>query len=235
MPTRIWDGFLTERDKGGLGRRPRPATGTTPALLLIDLYRWVFGDEPQAIEQARLAWPGSCGSAAWDALPPIQELLGVMRTLRRPIVHTTGAPTSWSAWLSNPDASEPDMADRVRRRYDIVEQVAPLDGELVIRKSTPSPFWACDLAGTLRAQGIDTLLVVGESTSGCVRATVVDGFSHGFKVVVVEEGVFDRTEASHAINLFDMHQKYATVVPLADVLAYLKTLAHRAPSSLSQR
>ena len=62
---------------------------------------------------------------------------------------------------------------------------------------------------------------MGESTSGCVRASVVDGCTNRYRMIVVEEGVFDRHEATHAINLFDMNQKYADVVPLAEVLEYL--------------
>jgi maleamate amidohydrolase len=71
---------------------------------------------------------------------------------------------------------------------------------------------------------VDTLLVAGTTTSGCVRATVVDAFSYNFKVVIVEECVFDRGQASHKINLFDMQAKYADVVPLEAALNYLDEL-----------
>jgi len=74
----------------------------------------------------------------------------------------------------------------------------------------------------LTALRIDSLIVAGESTSGCVRAAVVDARTNRFKVVVAEECVFDRHEACHAINLFDMHQKYADVLPLAEILEHLK-------------
>ena len=76
--------------------------------------------------------------------------------------------------------------------------------------------------GQLTYQGIDTLLVVGESTSGCVRATVVDGCMQRLRMQVVEECVFDRHEASHAINLFDMNQKYGDVIPVEAALAYVR-------------
>ena len=72
---------------------------------------------------------------------------------------------------------------------------------------------------------IDTLLVGGQSTSGCVRATVLDAFSYGFRTIVVEECTFDRATVSHKVNLFDMHQKYADVTPLGEVLDYLRRLA----------
>jgi nicotinamidase-related amidase len=94
-------------------------------------------------------------------------------------------------------------------------------GEAVLRKSSPSAFWGTPLAGHLNYLGVDTLITAGESTSGCVRASVVDGCTYRYRMIVVEEGVFDRHEAAHAINLFDMHQKYADVVPLSEVLEYL--------------
>ncbi len=75
--------------------------------------------------------------------------------------------------------------------------------------------------GHLNQLGVDTIITCGESTSGCVRASVVDGCTNRYRMIVVEEGVFDRHEATHAINLFDMHQKYADVLPLAEVLEYL--------------
>jgi maleamate amidohydrolase len=100
--------------------------------------------------------------------------------------------------------------------------VAPIPGEVALRKSAPSAFWGTPLVGQLTHLGIDTLLIAGESTSGCVRASVVDGASHRLRIIVVEECVFDRHEAPHAINLFDMDQKYADVVPLADAVAYLR-------------
>jgi nicotinamidase-related amidase len=76
----------------------------------------------------------------------------------------------------------------------------------------------------LNALDVDSLIICGESTSGCVRATVVDGRSYRFKVTVVEEAVFDRHQATHAINLFDMHEKYADVLGIDEVVAHLNTL-----------
>jgi maleamate amidohydrolase len=86
----------------------------------------------------------------------------------------------------------------------------------------PSAFWGTPMLGLLNFLKIDTLIVGGESTSGCVRATVVDATSYRYRVIVVEECVYDRTEASHAINLFDMNQKYADVLPLAEVVRTLE-------------
>jgi nicotinamidase-related amidase len=106
--------------------------------------------------------------------------------------------------------------------WDIVPQLTPTDEEIVLHKLAPSAFHGTPLSGLLRSFGVDTVLVTGNSTSGCVRATVVDAASELFRVIVVEECVYDRTEASHAMNLFDMDQKYADVLPLAEVMAWLE-------------
>lgn len=232
MPERIWDRFLTDEDKLHLSqqrRARRPNFGQRPALLYIDLYRGVFGDKPEPLMEAIKTWPGSCGMAAWNAVPYLQTLLGTARELGIPVAHVTGLPSTtgivhWGDSKSGPIPvipEDPDEAGRYHRRFDIIEEVAPVEGEILVRKSGPSGFWCTPLAAQLYQMGVDTLIVGGESTSGCVRASVIDACTNRFKVVVVEECVFDRHEAPHAINLFDMNQKYADVLPLAGVDAWL--------------
>ncbi len=116
------------------------------------------------------------------------------------------------------------MLERLRRRDDIVDEVAPIPGELVIRKASPSAFWGTPLVGHLIDRGVDTVIVGGESTSGCVRASVIDGSTYRFRMVVAEECVFDRLEVPHAMELFTMNSKYADVRPLAEVLQYLSRI-----------
>lgn len=233
MAERVWDRFLTERDRAHLaGSRHKPVGfGQRPALLLIDLYRWVFGDAPQPLVEAIKTWPGSCGPDAWSAIPHIQALLAGAREAGMPIVHVTGLDgcgvPGWSERRNGPPASDitPEAIDRRRRQFDIVDEVAPGPGEAFLRKSSPSAFFGTPLVPHLNKLGVDTIITCGESTSGCVRASVVDGCTYSFKMVVVEECVFDRHEAPHAINLFDMNQKYADVLPLADVLAWMRAWA----------
>ena len=111
--------------------------------------------------------------------------------------------------------------------YDIIDEVAPLPGEAVLYKTAPSAFFGTPLVSHFVKEGVDTVIVAGETTSGCVRATVVDGCSYRYRMIVAEECVFDRDEAPHAINLFDMHEKYADVLPLADVLREIEAYAER--------
>ena len=230
MAGRVWDRFLSEQDRARAAAAPavRKGGAKRPALLLVDLYRWVFGDEPQPVLEAIKSWPGSCGLAGWQALPHIQRLLGRARDLRIPIIYVAGyhAITSWSAGSARDRRNEePEMADRVRRRFDIIDELTPGPGEVLLRKAAPSAFWGTPLVGHLTSLGVDTVVVAGESTSGCVRATVVDGKSYRYQMIVPEECVFDRDEAPHAINLFDMDQKYADVIPLDAVIAYLESVA----------
>lgn len=225
---RVWEPYLTEQDRDHLeASEHRPVGfGGRPALLLVDLYRWVFGDEPMPLLEGIRDWPGYCGPVAWQAVPNIQTLLQAARNAEIPVMHMTGLDGSgvegWSAQRSSKSADLTDEErDRRRRRYDIIEEVTPIPGEAILRKSSPSAFWGTPLLGHLNSLGVDTIITCGESTSGCVRASVVDGCTNRYRMIVVEECVFDRHQASHAINLFDMNQKYADVLPLGEVLEYL--------------
>ena len=235
MAGRVWDKYLTDQDKAhvAMGENKQVGFGERPALLLIDLYRWVFGDRPQPILEATKEWPSSCGMAAWDAIPALQTVLKAARDARIPVVHATGRDddglAGWSTGrqiYGNTDRT-PAALERRNRRHDIIEEVSPVDGEPVIRKDSPSAFWGTPLVGHLTAHNVDTVITVGETTSGCVRASVLDGCTNRFRMIVVEEAVFDRHEAAHAINLFDMNQKYADVLALADVLEYLGEVSAR--------
>ena len=227
---RVWDPFLTASDRAALAAAPLPRVGfgTRPALLLVDLYRAVFGDEPLPLLEAIELWPSTCGLPAWEALPQIQRLLAAARAAGISVAHVAGSAdpgmAGWSDAIhqsAHRSTSGFRASERFGRRYDIVAEVAPIPGEAVLRKTAPSAFFGTPLAAHLIHLGIDTLIVAGEATSGCVRATVVDAASFRFRVSVIEECVFDRHEATHAMNLFDMHQKYADVLPLAEVLALL--------------
>lgn len=229
----MWERFLTEQDKAHLkvSKDRRIGFGLRPALLMIDLYRWVFGDRPVPLLEGVKNWPSYCGMAAWNAVPYIQKLLAGARRAKIPVLHITGlSDAGMPGWNeaahrdSSRDSISSEMRDRFEHRHDIIPEVAPIKGEVVLRKSAPSAFWGTPLVGQLTYLGVDTILVAGESTSGCVRASVVDGCAHRFRMQVVEECVFDRHEATHAMNLFDMHEKYADVISLNRAVEYLQGL-----------
>jgi maleamate amidohydrolase len=105
--------------------------------------------------------------------------------------------------------------------HEIADTIKPEPKDIVVTKSKPSAFFGTPLASMLVYLGVDTLVVTGMVTSGCVRATVIDAFSHNYRVIVPLECVADRSPTSHQVNLFDIDMKYADVLPLADVLAHL--------------
>lgn len=108
----------------------------------------------------------------------------------------------------------------------------PDEDELVISKQYPSAFFGTSLASTLTSTGIDSVILTGLTTSGCVRASCVDAMSHGFITTVVREACGDRHEGPHEANLFDMNAKYADVVSEGEIVAYLGSLATKAGVSL---
>ncbi len=106
----------------------------------------------------------------------------------------------------------------------IVPTLSPREGELVVRKTVPSAFFRTPLAEWLSQRGVQTLVVAGAVTSGCVRASVVDAMQYGFRPFVLSDCVGDRAMGPHDANLFDMAQKYAAVMPRDEALRILENL-----------
>jgi len=231
--SRVWDKFLTATDRAvleGSGYGASTGFGSRPAVLVVDVNYAFTGDRDLPILESIKAWRNSCGAAGWNAIPPTQQLLAVARKQHIPVFFSTGIDSrpdrfDRGAWAFKNKRSREDLpVARVQskvRGNDIVREIAPLPHEFVIEKIKPSPFHGTPLLGYLVELGIDTLIVTGTTTSGCVRAAVVDAFSQNFKITIVEECTFDRFESSHAMSLFDMNAKYCDVSPLADVTAYL--------------
>lgn len=188
-----------------------------PALLAIDLYNLVYrgGAKPP---HELLDHPSTCGRYAWEAVAPTERLFAAARRAGLPVVYVTGSvrKSRVQATRRRPAGGPDDDA------YEIFPAFAPEDGDPVIRKERASAFAGTPLAAVLNELDVNGLLVCGESTSGCVRASVVDAYSAGYHVTIVEECVFDRSELSHKVNLFDMHHKYADVMTLDEVTARLE-------------
>jgi maleamate amidohydrolase len=163
-----------------------------------------------------------CGVYGWRAIPPIQMVLDSARAGGIPVFYTIPQEPDQRpvATLERFDEKMPNWLDYSgsRNGYSFADEIAPRGGDIIIRKPTASSFYLTDFEEQLRAANVDTLIVTGCTTSGCVRATVVDAHARGFKMNVVEDGVFDRGQTTHAINLFDMQAKYADVIPAAEVL-----------------
>jgi len=234
MSERIWDAFLTERDKQVFKASGFGATagfGERPALLVIDVSYGFAGDRPEPILESIKRWSNSCGAESWDAIARIKELAAAFRAKRLPVIYTTGQSRadgwdmgSWAWKNSRTGESLPKPSQRLDAN-EIVPEIAPEPQDIVVFKQKPSGFFGTNLASYLQLLGADSVIVTGTTTSGCVRATVLDAFSLNFRIAIAEDGCFDRSQASHAINLCDMHAKYADVVPTAEILTYVAGLS----------
>lgn len=219
---RVWDAFLTSRDKAHLDagwRKELPfGLGRRPAVMVVDNTVAAL-DGRSREDRIDVDHPGRFGPEGWAAIGATVPLLDTARAHDVPVVFTVvEAPNRWGLMRF-------DRVFELTRSptfTEVVAELCPAPGELVIRKAGASAFHGTALLSHLVSHGIDTLLVCGNSTSGCVRATVVDAACYGFFVGVVEECTFDRTEASHAVNLFDMDQKYGDVLPVDAVIDHIR-------------
>ena len=197
--------------------------GRSPALLAIDLYELAYQGGARPVQELMRTYPSSCGEHAWAAIEPTQRLFAAARAAGLPIFYSTGDTRS---------ASRPNFVAATKRNrpplnpndYSIRPEFMPQAGDVVITKQRASVFFGTPLTAHLTQLGVQTLIVCGESTSGCVRATAVDAYSHGYQVVLVEECCFDRSLLSHKVNLFDMHHKYVDVMHVEQVVAHLDGL-----------
>jgi len=230
---RIWDKFLTERDKAvfkAAGYGAHAGFGKRPALLIIDVSYGFTGDKPEPILDSIKRWSNSCGAESWDGIAVIKRLAERFRQKRLPVIYTTSEcrPDNWDAgsWAWKNTRTE-ESAPRAQGNLDaneIVAEIAPRPQDIVVKKQKPSGFFGSNLLSYLTLLGCDSVIVTGTTTSGCVRATVIDAFSHNLRVAVAEDGCFDRSEVSHAVSLCDLHAKYADVVPASAVLDHIATL-----------
>jgi len=204
--------------------RRKTFVGPAPALLAVDLYELVYrgGAEPPA--KLAKSFPNSCGEYAHAAIEPTKRLFAAARAAGLPIFYSTGDVRAESrpSFVSATKRNKPplDPSDFVIRA-----EFKPQPGDVVITKQRASVFYGTPLGAHLTQLGVQTLIICGESTSGCVRASAVDAYSHGYHVVLVEECCYDRAILSHKINLFDMHHKYCDVMHVDEVVGHLKGLA----------
>ncbi len=196
--------------------------GPNAALLAIDLYEVVYRGGAAAAAQARqdpsefLRRIRPCRDRADQAAVRRRARSAACRSSIRP-----ATPAPKAVRTSSPPPSACGRRS-IPSDYVIRPEFKPQPGDVVITKQRASVFFGTPLMAHLTQLGIQTLIVCGESTSGCVRATAVDAYSNGFHVVLVEECCFDRSQLSHKVNLFDMHHKYTDVMHVDEVVAHLE-------------
>jgi nicotinamidase-related amidase len=225
-PPRPWDHLISDDEQkayraAGFGRPT--GFGKRPALLIIDVQYRTVGTSRMPFWEAIKEFPTSCGQVAWDAVANIERLLKVFRAKGWPVLYPYVSPKQ-SFDAGRLSDKVPAIMGVSARGYEFVAEIAPAEHDILVPKKHPSAFFGTPLASYLINTGADTLVVTGCSTSGCVRGTVVDGFAYNFRVMVPQDGVFDRSEVSHAVNLFDMSEKYADVMPTDDIIAALNAI-----------
>ena len=224
-PSELWEHLLTNQDRERLihGRFARRAGyGLRPAVLVIDVQNYMLGPVGNELDD----YPSSCGQIGRDAAERIAPLLSAARAADAPVIYTQ--------FELARDGS--DMGS-YRHKRDLVDseswclagsfgaaitaQVTPQPGDIVLVKKKPSAFIGTPLLGLLVDRKVDTVIVVGGSTSNCVRATAVDAASMNYRVVVPADCVFDRVDISHRASLFDLDRQYGDVVWSEDVITQL--------------
>lgn len=220
-----WQSYLNEEDlaviaRGKFGRRM--GFGERPAVIVIDAQKYMVG-----AAGSDALWPSSCGEIGRRAVAAIAQVVDAAQAARVPCFFTR----------FEVDRSGADMGVYRRKRdlldsehwclagsvgAELVPQLRPGAGDIEFVKKKPSGFHGTPLLGYLVERGIDTVIITGGATSNCIRATVFDASSYNFRAIVPQEAVFDRIPISHAISLFDMDRQFADVVPVGQVLEYLR-------------
>ena len=219
----IWDSFLTETDKKMLAaRKPRNKShaefGERPAVLVIDMNKGAIGED-RPIWEIVDQLPGAMGDKAWASIRHMQDLLPKARAAGIPVIYSNNI---YRVTSGLPRAADPKFGfSELNPMSELHEAVAMQEGDWLVEKQRPSVFQQTGLLYMLLVNKIDSLIVTGNSTSGCVRATVVDAIGYDFKTSIVEECVFDRIEMSHAGALFDFNMKYGDVVSVGETYEYI--------------
>lgn len=221
----VWENALTKVDKavitkGGYGKKR--GLGKKPILVIIDVqHNYVGVDKP--IEEQLDEWPSGGGALAWAAIRKIKELKVLADQYNIPTLYTRNVQKKTIDFDSFALKAERDHSKYIdgTPEAQIVKELEPSDRDLVVDKSYASAFFGTPLISYLIKMGVDSLIIVGGSTSGCVRATAIDAVTRNFNVAVVSDAVYDRIDLSHKAGLLDLWMKYCDVVSSTDISKYI--------------
>jgi len=221
--SRPWDNIIGQDEinaynAAGFGKSS--GLGKRPALLIIDVQYRTVGTTPMPFWQSIEEFPTSCGQVGWDAVTHIKSLLNYFRKRRWPVLYPYVAP-KMNFDQGRLTEKVPALMGVAEKGYEFVADIAPQPEDILLPKKHPSAFFGTPLVSYLVDKNVDTLVVTGCTTSGCVRGSVVDGFAYNFRIVVPHDAVYDRSDTSHAVNLFDMSAKYADVMTTSETLSRL--------------
>ncbi len=207
------------------GFQRRVGFGKKPALVSVDLANaWTRPGNPFTCDQEKMDN---------EIIPGMQRLLEAFRAANLPVIHVTtayeitdrNAPfTDMGLWHNKIPIDVVDLADE--ELWAIDSRIAPVKGEYTLLKKRASSFHGTELAGILRANGVDTILVTGVTACACVRQTICDGIADGFRPIAVKECIGDRVPGAVAWNLFDIDAKFGDVESVDRCIDYVSTIGH---------
>lgn len=219
---------MTARDAELISRRNVVARGLggRPALIVIDMQYLACGDRDEDILTMVKRWPDGCGHEAWTAIARQERLIRQCRAAGVPVIYSRCIPEQVQFdTFARKNTRRAEEVDPAAKKWQIVDDVAPQAGDVVLDKSFASVLAGTPLISWLIAMQIDTTILIGNSTGGCVRASAVDLTTHNFNVLVVEDCVFDRVQLSHAAALLDLWMKYCDVDDVEAALDYVENLS----------
>lgn len=203
--------------------------GPAPAFLAIDLYNSAYRGGPGRPVDLDPEYPNSCGVFAHRAIEPTKQLFAAVRRAGLQVFYCTQEtrPNNRPAGAVS-TRRQMALPATVAELYGIYPDFKPQEEDVVITKQRASVFQGTPFLSHLNLLGVRSLIICGESTSGCVRASAVDAYSNGFHVTIVEECTYDRSELIHKVNLFDLHHKYCDVMHLDEVVRHLDGISRGA-------
>lgn len=210
---RVWDRYIDEPFRSQVSKQDNPPQVTkNSALIIIDLYQLVYEGGNKPVSELIDQFPASCGEYAYRAIEPINRLITLFRDEDLPIFFSTKdfARSQRIGNATHRPRNTPKAED-----YELFPAIDFRATDELIKKLRASVFFDTELQSILAANKTERIFIAGESTSGCIRASVIDGFSLGYQVCVVEDCVFDQNRVSHAINLYDIQHKYGQVTELS--------------------
>lgn len=177
----------------------------------------------------------AAGDAGWRAVDATRRLLAEARRVDIPVVYTKVAVSAHENPAEGSISRKVSVHDELMRpgASDIVDEIAPQHGDVVIEKRKASAFFGTLLQSVLTYWNTDTVIVTGLTTGGCIRATVVDAASYNYYVIIPEECVADRATLAHKVNLFDMHMKYADVLSVEETISHISKVKPGVMAQLS--
>ena len=220
----IWESLLNETDREVIlraGYGQSRGLGEKPAVMVIDAQYNYCGENRPILDQIE-RWPSGAGEGAWQACDKIVRVVNCARTHDIPVIYTrhTQRDLTFDGFAAK-TKRDPTNYHEGSRGVQIIEALAPAAGDIIVDKQYSSAFYGTPLQSYLIKLGVDTLIVTGGTTSGCVRAFCVDAVSRNFNVALLEDAVFDRISVSHKVALLDLWMKYCDVIPTRAALDYL--------------